>query len=1261
MNSHANSLVTTLNPTFEGEYARRFDTLCRDLSHLNGREATAKSRRDARIKEEIDWVDGRRANRIAAQKYLTGVLILSDLLNSSWQIHHSPAGLELISPSPKRAKGLNEDEIGRIKDEIRNDLAESVRRQLEDPTTQNFVQRMESPHERSIQHEPISVLIADGDELAARLEPTLALAKDERDQYLAEAIQPYLQLVEPDDRDEFTGIKLGEIWRYFRLTWSIPSTNVPGRQLLYLVRDAAHPYHAVMGIAALSNSAMQVKDRDDFIGWTSQEFTNRFREIVENSDAEAVQGLLSLLECYIEQGLEDVDWRGLTTEVEIAQPDEGVVNRLRTEVGRFIELRRQELRELQEDDEVEAESLTVFHEMADAEADLERPQVSDEILALDKKVDTERLNPARRLLIFKKRAFELSRLLQARMVFQRLRRAPDLLGAISANLRREAFQTAVNSAIFANKRVRIGINLLEITTCGAIEPYNHLLSGKLVALLMMSPQVGADYRRRYGGKPSLIMSQLRNEEVIRSCDLVYLGTTSLYSIGSSQYNRLRLPAGTFDPEQPELRYRQVGYTSGFGTVQFSSDTSRALNTLEVMDAGYQDVNSIFGEGFSPKLRRIRSGLANLGFDPEVMLRHNQPRVLYAVELCANARAFLGGETESLPRYIRDPQAPREATTKIVDFWRTRWLSRRIRNQQIDVLARVRRSQPFSLSQSEQIESNALTTNVEGKMPSPVIPEPSSSVSVEFVQRLYRDTSAYADQLDASQRNAINIDTPLEAYVIDKVNEGYSVILTGNAGDGKTHILTRLESRLKVAGTKLILDASVVTSEEIIATWRAALNEGVPFCMAANEWPLHMLTTQYVKDLPLLGAIRPQLNAQLVYGDEDQADTADIEDRLVVIDLGKRNHLQKAFFKAALAAVLREDLYEQCPRCELYDECDAVRNRRLLSEERVAERLGQVIERLAVMGHHVTVRELLSMISYMVFGGRTCKNLFSTSGRRDGFYSDQLFATDAKGVIFDLLRQYVDPAKISHPHWDAELYYNETDGADWLDLESVEPVWGNKLNQPQAAFEHVKRRFYFEHAAGDQILNMLPQDEQDFYRLTDPENDDIDDILDDILQVINRFFCPVLNDDESTRWLYVWTTHHYDERAPKAFLCKQQIERARHLTIQHPRLASHLREAFTYYPDHVRLIVFPEDEDRTRWLDIDFPLFKMLRDVKRGLPPMLAPEEQTVRLYQFMHALAAVEIPTRTNRREILSYVIGSKHLLRINVNTASHELRLSEL
>jgi hypothetical protein len=50
----------------------------------------------------------------------------------------------------------------------------------------------------------------------------------------------------------------------------------------------------------------------------------------------------------------------------------------------------------------------------------------------------------------------------------------------------------------------------------------------------------------------------------------------------------------------------MGETGGFGTVQFSADTVKAVEQVVTAMKGYREVNSVFGEGRSPKLRKLRT-------------------------------------------------------------------------------------------------------------------------------------------------------------------------------------------------------------------------------------------------------------------------------------------------------------------------------------------------------------------------------------------------------------------------------------------------------------------------------------------------------------------------------------------------------------------------------------------------------------------------------------------------------------------------------
>ena len=185
------------------------------------------------------------------------------------------------------------------------------------------------------------------------------------------------------------------------------------------------------------------------------------------------------------------------------------------------------------------------------------------------------------------------------------------------------------------------------------EPYNELLVGKLVALCALTPYVIDTYRERYKNRPSEIASQMLGESVCRTPDLVYVGTTSLYSVGSSQYNRLVLPGemigASFDLRFQELEER----TQGFGTFHISRKTIDALEHVLEKD-GSHTVNHQFGEGASPKLRLLGEGVrALLKSDGNASISaftsHAMPRIIYAAPLISNCTEYLLG-IDKRPRY-----------------------------------------------------------------------------------------------------------------------------------------------------------------------------------------------------------------------------------------------------------------------------------------------------------------------------------------------------------------------------------------------------------------------------------------------------------------------------------------------------------------------------------------------------------------------------------------------------------------------------------
>jgi hypothetical protein len=660
-------MIVPLFPPLDGEAAERFHAFATDLARLQRLGARGKGEMASVLDREVVWC--RTAAHLGrnAAAYEACVRILHDLARMRWRIIEQGYGFALENPK-ELIGGRPTAEIVAGKQTLRSELRPVVDEQLRNPAVMDFIRKMEG--EDRFGRRSVKLLMARGDELAQRLKPARSVTGPDRMFALREAIKPYLQEAD-DSSDPITGRRLREIWRYFRYSWSIPQVPTPGRQLLYLIRDAGCESHPVIGIAALNNTPLEMGEkRESFIGWHLSTLIERFRAALAHGP-DALEAEVIWLERQIERSIAEVDWTNLVTPEQVASPDDELVLRLARKGRDFGKKREALLREVAtavaEPDQLEI----------DGWFDPDAPPVEDTLLELEPKASVDaRMHHARKQLVAKKRANALSRLLSARLTIARNRTELINPNTMEIALAKDQVRSAIHIVLEALKGRRAGANLLEITTCGAISPYNRILGGKLVALLMLSPRIAADYRRRYSN-PSIISSQMRNRLVTRDNALVYLGTTSLYVHGSSQYNRLRLPARTIARDQAEITFQAIGQTAGFGTVQFSPDTSRAVDAFLSADGDFREVNSVFGEGTSPKLRKLKIGLRKLGYDPDKLTQHRQHRLIYAVPLFPQAREWLVERTSELPEFLSAPEEFGDATERIVDVWRARWLASRI--------------------------------------------------------------------------------------------------------------------------------------------------------------------------------------------------------------------------------------------------------------------------------------------------------------------------------------------------------------------------------------------------------------------------------------------------------------------------------------------------------------------------------------------------------------------------------------------------------
>ena len=264
-------------PRLEGEFRVRFYNAASEITEKTPTLTIARI-----AEREIEWVEKDCQYNIEQRKKYRAVWFLfRDLIRASWKACYRNGVIYMSLPT-LNGTDMHDTTSPEVKALLRSWMSESRHERLVGYT--DFINRMENP---GTNKQSIAALIADGDELEKRIKRvhTGEIA-------IEAAVQPYLQLVRENDRDVFTGLKTSEIWRYFRLTWSTPVETTPGRTMQYLIRDAAHPMHAVMGIASLENCAVQITCRDDYIGWNQKAFIERIVTVDNDRAKEEFKQLL---------------------------------------------------------------------------------------------------------------------------------------------------------------------------------------------------------------------------------------------------------------------------------------------------------------------------------------------------------------------------------------------------------------------------------------------------------------------------------------------------------------------------------------------------------------------------------------------------------------------------------------------------------------------------------------------------------------------------------------------------------------------------------------------------------------------------------------------------------------------------------------------------------------------------------------------------------------------------------------------------------
>ena len=200
-----------------------------------------------------------------------------DLIKAGWKLDIGMKGFQIATPSYDMKK--SEESLDEIKSRMRDVQLVNRDKQIKEFETQRFIERMQRPKKIGNERKSVLDLIDDGRELSEYFSDIQSLSDEKICSLLEKFIKPEIVICYPEDpyyQDEehycpYTGLKLKDIWRYFRLTWSSENKSVPGKSLPILIRNAARPNKPIMGIAQLRSAALADTARDTMIGWVNEE------------------------------------------------------------------------------------------------------------------------------------------------------------------------------------------------------------------------------------------------------------------------------------------------------------------------------------------------------------------------------------------------------------------------------------------------------------------------------------------------------------------------------------------------------------------------------------------------------------------------------------------------------------------------------------------------------------------------------------------------------------------------------------------------------------------------------------------------------------------------------------------------------------------------------------------------------------------------------------------------------------------------------
>ncbi len=354
--------------------------------------------------------------------------------------------------------------------------------------------------------------------------------------------------------------------------------------------------------------------------------------------------------------------------------------------------------------------------------------------------------------------------------------------------------------------------------------------------------------------------------------------------------------------------------------------------------------------------------------------------------------------------------------------------------------------------------------------------PSKSAFHDYLLTLYsqsKHSNSGTRGLDDYDK-LIYVDTALDTRLAPALLAGELrlVLITGNAGDGKTAFIQQLEAEATLRGIAVELNPEgngstfEIDGHRFVSNYDGSQDEGdkdndsvlveffAPYkggddsqwpqretrLVAINEGRLVDFLATHRSDFPIL---EPLIEQGLLDGQ--------VQSQVAVINLNLRDVLAsteehpKSIFERLIARMVATKVWQGCDFCELKNKCYVRYNvstfQDVQSGPKVVERLKYLYSLTNLRNQmHITLRDLRSALAYTLVGGHSCAEIREMYAQDDiqaifkGYYFNAWCGNHtSEDRLLNLLAE-VDIAESSNVRMDRGLDFLGSPYVDWLSFE-----------------------------------------------------------------------------------------------------------------------------------------------------------------------------------------------------------------------------------